>query len=568
MERGDFRAEWNPSTARGRIQQTINPYSLDSVLRIVHTLLLARRAVSSCMLRAPFEMAAPFSFPAFRVRARPRWQGWRLRTPHLLTDEISYVTRRNGRYFAVGTPFFGELARVGENLHAPHRGVVPAGQRSGKQNRADRGADAVRGLLGNILFFARDPEFVKLVFDTALRFCQPRARPPADVCARSSRLGVDRMKNYAMWLEARQIAARVLGDEMMIMSATNSTLFTLNEIASVIWEAADGVTPLDEIVANKICAQYDVTPEVALKDAEDSRRATWRTRHSACFPTSRSPVGRLAQGDPMSDLIAEMAAKALKLDIPLSVQLDLTYRCNERCVHCYLDHDDHGEMTTAEIKDLLDQMADAGVFFPDHQRRRDPDAQGFLRDSGVRPRADVLRQAQDQCGFDSREGSAAHTRLGVESVQISIYSHRPEVHDAITKLPGSLKQSIEAIRLLRAHGLHVIMANVLMIHNVSDYPGVKALAAELGAEFTMDPTITPMMDGDRSILKLNVDEAALQEVFRDESPGRKRGGILRSAANVDEDALDCAALQRRPHGLLRLSLRRRLSLCAVSSAQR
>ena len=58
-----------------------------------------------------------------------------------------------------------------------------------------------------------------------------------------------------------------------------------------------------------------------------------------------------------------MAAKALKLNIPLSVQLDLTYRCNERCVHCYLDHDDHGEMTTAEIKDLLDQMADAGVFY-------------------------------------------------------------------------------------------------------------------------------------------------------------------------------------------------------------
>src|SRR5260221_551820 len=40
MERGEFRAEWNPSTARGRIQQTINPYSLDCVLRIVHTLLL------------------------------------------------------------------------------------------------------------------------------------------------------------------------------------------------------------------------------------------------------------------------------------------------------------------------------------------------------------------------------------------------------------------------------------------------------------------------------------------------------------------------------------------------
>ena len=65
----------------------------------------------------------------------------------------------------------------------------------------------------------------------------------------------------------------------------------------------------------------------------------------------------------MSRLIQEMAAKALKLNIPLSVHLDLTYRCNERCIHCYLDHDDHGEMTTAEIKGLMDQMAEAGVFF-------------------------------------------------------------------------------------------------------------------------------------------------------------------------------------------------------------
>ena len=59
----------------------------------------------------------------------------------------------------------------------------------------------------------------------------------------------------------------------------------------------------------------------------------------------------------MSSLMREMGAKALKLGIPLSVHLDLTYRCNERCIHCYLDHEDHGEMTTAEILGLLDQLA-------------------------------------------------------------------------------------------------------------------------------------------------------------------------------------------------------------------
>ena len=60
----------------------------------------------------------------------------------------------------------------------------------------------------------------------------------------------------------------MLGDETMVMSAANSTLFTLDEVATVIWDSADGVTPLEDIVANKICSQYDITQEVALKDAE------------------------------------------------------------------------------------------------------------------------------------------------------------------------------------------------------------------------------------------------------------------------------------------------------------
>jgi hypothetical protein len=64
------------------------------------------------------------------------------------------------------------------------------------------------------------------------------------------------------------IAARVLGDETMVMSAVNSTLFTLDEVATVIWESADGATPLEDIVINNICTQYDIAPEVALKDAE------------------------------------------------------------------------------------------------------------------------------------------------------------------------------------------------------------------------------------------------------------------------------------------------------------
>src|SRR2546427_11073087 len=61
-------------------------------------------------------------------------------------------------------------------------------------------------------------------------------------------------------------------------------------------------------------------------------------------------------------LMDTMNQRAMELGVPFAVHFDVTYRCNERCIHCYLDHDDHGEMTTSEIKGLLDQIAEAGTF--------------------------------------------------------------------------------------------------------------------------------------------------------------------------------------------------------------
>ena len=160
-------------------------------------------------------------------------------------------------------------------------------------------------------------------------------------------------------------------------------------------------------------------------------------------------------------LLYEMNQKALALGVPFDVQFDVTYRCNERCVHCYLDHDDHGELTTTEIKDVLDQLADAGVFLLTFSggevfMRHDffaliEHARRLLFNVKIKTNAVMIR-----------ENEAQRLRaLGVEQIQISIYSHQPAVHDAITKLPGSLRRSIDAIRFLKSQGLKVIMANVL-----------------------------------------------------------------------------------------------------------
>lgn len=69
-------------------------------------------------------------------------------------------------------------------------------------------------------------------------------------------------------MRSSAIAARMLGSETMIMSATDSTFFTLDEVATAIWQAADGQTPLSQIVAGKICKDFEISQETAVRDAE------------------------------------------------------------------------------------------------------------------------------------------------------------------------------------------------------------------------------------------------------------------------------------------------------------
>ena len=240
----------------------------------------------------------------------------------------------------------------------------------------------------------------------------------------------------------------------------------------------------------------------------------------------------------MSALLEEVAARALDLGVPLSVQMDLTWRCNERCVHCYLDHEDLGEMTTAEIKGILDQLAEAGTFFlifsgGEILLRKDffellTYARSLLFNVKLKTNALLIGEAE-----------AKRIRgLGVESVQISIYSRRPEVHDGITLVRGSLERSIQAIRFLKSQGLKVIIANVLMRQNMNDWPGVKALAAELGVRFTIDPTITPHIDGDRGLLDLRIPTEKLKQVFREPSLVGDVDEFCATPAPVGEDVME------------------------------
>ncbi len=172
LERGDFRACWDPRTGRGKVRQNANPYSLDSVMRIVHSLIVAERG--GFLLHAASAICESHAYLFSGVSGAGKTTMTRLAPPDvtLLTDEISYLrpSPSGDGYAAFGTPFAGELARPGENCTAPVAALFFLEQ--GPENCVDEipSAEAVRRLMRNILFFAEDRSLVETLLETACDF--------------------------------------------------------------------------------------------------------------------------------------------------------------------------------------------------------------------------------------------------------------------------------------------------------------------------------------------------------------------------------------------------------------
>lgn len=169
FERGDFQAEWNMASNRGSIRQSANLYSIDAVLRIFHTVVLAARGGFLLHAASVIRNGKAFLFAGPSGAGKTTIASLAPAGVTLLTDEVSYVRPHWTGYAAFGTPFAGELAKSGENVSAPIAAVYLLAQ--GPANRIEpvRSSDALRAVLANILFFAEDPELVRAVFQSACR---------------------------------------------------------------------------------------------------------------------------------------------------------------------------------------------------------------------------------------------------------------------------------------------------------------------------------------------------------------------------------------------------------------
>lgn len=170
MGRGDFSAQWDAKTRRGWIRQSANPYAVDTLLRVVHSIALAEKGSFLLHAASAVRNGRALLFSGISGAGKTTLARLAPLDARVLTDEISYVVKEANGYRACGTPFAGELARIGENISAPVAGLFFL--EKAKQNRLEKmdSAASLRALLRNIVFLAQDEELVQSVFHAAAEF--------------------------------------------------------------------------------------------------------------------------------------------------------------------------------------------------------------------------------------------------------------------------------------------------------------------------------------------------------------------------------------------------------------
>lgn len=194
--------------------------------------------------------------------------------------------------------------------------------------------------------------------------------------------------------------------------------------------------------------------------------------------------------------LAKLAQEAIHRFIPLDVCLELTHRCNFRCIHCYIpDHTLGDAVPTNRIFELLDELADMGTLFlalSGGEVMTHPDWLAVAR--RARERTFVVRLLTNGSLITpdiAAELAGLHAR-----VDISLYAAEAKLFDSITGAPGSFDRVVRGIELLQRAGVPVLLKTPLMAANADLVPAIAAFAERLGLEWRAFPSLIHRKDGD------------------------------------------------------------------------
>lgn len=236
-----------------------------------------------------------------------------------------------------------------------------------------------------------------------------------------------------------------------------------------------------------------------------------------------------------------------KDNIPFSVMIELTYNCNEQCIHCYnpgasrnvnekSKRNSISELTYNDYEKLLFELENLGV------------VKISLTGGESFAKKDIWKIIEliHKLGFSFDiftnglllENVNNLLKYFPQSVRLSVYSANEDVHDSITRVTGSLVKTLKTAKELQINGVPIFFNCPIMKNNVSSYHTVYELSKEYGAIAQFDVNLADSVDGDLAVSnQLQVSNDQLEILLRDpniplyvgkEAPGFGKKSLLKN----------------------------------------
>jgi radical SAM protein with 4Fe4S-binding SPASM domain len=174
----------------------------------------------------------------------------------------------------------------------------------------------------------------------------------------------------------------------------------------------------------------------------------------------------------------------------LFLQVEILNKCNERCVHCYIPHQDKNKILGRDtLFSILEQFRDMGGLFLLISGGECMLHPHFLELLHHAKKMDFAVTVLSNLTLLNDEIIEGLKEVSLSRVQASLYSMTPEVHDSITQMPGSFKKTYGAILRLVENNVLVELSCPIMKQNRESYRDVYQFARNnnlvIGVDYIM-----------------------------------------------------------------------------------
>lgn len=292
------------------------------------------------------------------------------------------------------------------------------------------------------------------------------------------------------------IGTRVIGNNLCLIQQQRGEAWLFGGISHKIWRRLNEGAGVDRII-NEIQTETQSPREKVQASVSGLLERLWQRQivelHGREHAGAAERAAMLKEKPHNSD--GRLWAACFEKHVLFRTWLDLLVPCNLRCQHCYLDFTRTEVLPFDEVCSYLDQLARHGC----------PEVvltggEIFLR----RDLEDIIAYAEEK-GFllelftngnfiDEKTADWLGRRL-IQCVQISVYGTTAEVHESVTRKPGTFNKSIHAARRLVERGIRVRLVNVVQKCNYEDAFRFPDFARSIGAEYDVDSTLMPNRNG-------------------------------------------------------------------------